>query len=463
LIKNNLSKKDRNLILALFLAGTFMGSMDIGIIGPALPAIEQTFFITSRLSSWMYTGFILFFMLGLPIMAKLSDYYGRRRLYILDIAIFAIGSFMIATSASFEIVLVGRAIQGLGAGGIYPVASAFIGDYFPIENRGWALGMVGSVYGISAICAPLFGALLLGFGWQWLFIINLPIATIIILASMKLLPKTHFESHIKMDWLGLGILAILVSSLAYGINQIDSSRFVESFFSLEVMPFLAIAFILIPLILKIEKRVKEPIIPIHLFKSKEIKLASALSFSYGLIHPVVIFIPSLAIVALFLNSQEASLMMIPYVITTTISAPILGRLLDKIGSKIIIISGTISATFGLILMGLFSGNFYLFIISEILTSYGLIAIVGSPLRYIILSETQAGERGSGQALVNFLASGGQLIGGALIGAIIASFGEILLGYKTAYLFVAIVAIFAFVCASKLKNREEQILAIEQNL
>lgn len=143
-----LDTKTRNLILILFLIGVFMGSLDTGIIGPVLPSIEQSFNLTSRDSSWIFTLFVIAFMIGSPIMAKFSDFYGRKKIFILDVLLFGIGSFLIASSMNIESILLGRVIQGFGCGGIFPVAGAFIGDGFPLEERGKALGILGSVFGI---------------------------------------------------------------------------------------------------------------------------------------------------------------------------------------------------------------------------------------------------------------------------------------------------------------------------
>ncbi|BDZ68704.1 hypothetical protein GCM10025860_21520 [Methanobacterium ferruginis] len=124
-----------------------MGSLDIGIVGPALPAIGTYFGVNERLLSWVFTIYILFFMIGTPLMAKLSDIYGRKTVYLVNILLFAAGSVITITSLSFDMVLLGRAIQGVGAGGLFPVANAFIGDIFPPEKRGGALGILSSVWG----------------------------------------------------------------------------------------------------------------------------------------------------------------------------------------------------------------------------------------------------------------------------------------------------------------------------
>jgi len=169
-----LDARTRNLILILFLIGVFMGSLDTGIIGPVLPSIEHSFGLTSRESSWIFTLFVIAFMIGSPIMAKFSDFYGRRKIFIMDVILFGIGSCLIAFSTGIESIFLGRVIQGFGCGGIFPVGGAFIGDAFPLEERGKALGILGSVFGISAIGGPLVGAALIPFGWQWCFTLNHP-------------------------------------------------------------------------------------------------------------------------------------------------------------------------------------------------------------------------------------------------------------------------------------------------
>ncbi len=126
--------KKRNQILLVLFIGVLMGALDIAIVGPALPAIQKTFGVGERTLAWMFSIYVLFNLIGTPLMAKLSDLFGRRMVYVLDVSLFAAGSLLVALSPSFSVVLVGRAIQGFGAGGIFPVASAVIGDTFPARK-----------------------------------------------------------------------------------------------------------------------------------------------------------------------------------------------------------------------------------------------------------------------------------------------------------------------------------------
>ena len=459
--QKTLDTKTRNLILILFLIGVFMGSLDTGIIGPVLPSIEQSFNLTSRESSWIFTLFVIFFMIGSPVMAKFSDFYGRKKIFIMDVALFGIGSCLIAFSPNIEAIFLGRIIQGFGCGGIFPVGGAFIGDEFPLEERGKALGILGSVFGISAIGGPLVGAALIPFGWHWCFTINIPISIFIIIFAYYILPDAQNQRKLKIDYLGIIILSLLSVFLAYGLNQIDSSNFIKSLMSMNVAPFLVIFIIIIPIFLKVEKRAQDSIVAIHMLHNREIRIACVETLCYGIIYSSAIFIPSLVILSMGLNEQYASLMLIPILGANAVAAPVLGKILDSTGSRKLMMAGTIILTIGLVVISIYPGNFILFIIAGLLVGVGLVTIIGAPLRYIVLSEARPTERGAGQAIVNMLSSAGQLIGGALIGGIIASFQGII-GYKISLILAAVVAFISFIFTFKLKNRDEQIETMKMN-
>lgn len=456
-----LDKKTRNLILFLFLIGVFMGSLDTGIIGPVLPSIEQSFHLTSRESSWIFTLFVISFMIGSPVMAKFSDFYGRKKIFIFDVILFGIGSCLIASSISIEAIFLGRIVQGFGCGGIFPVAGAFIGDGFPLEERGKALGILGSVFGISAIGGPLVGAALIPYGWNWCFTINIPIAIFIILFAWYILPSAENDRKLKIDYLGIIVLSLLAVFLSYGLNQIDSSNFLSSLLSIKVLPYLLMFIILIPIFLRIERRAEESIVPIHMLKNREISIACVETLCYGIIYSSAIFIPSLVILSMGLDDQLASLMLIPILGANAVAAPILGKILDSTGSRKIMAVGTMILAIGLFAIAVYPSNLIFFIIAGCMVGVGLVTIIGAPLRYIVLTEAKPYERGAGQAIVNMLSSAGQLIGGALIGGIIASFSGIL-GYQVSLLLATIVAIIAFAATLKLKSRDEQIATMKAN-
>ncbi|HEX7467086.1 MAG TPA: MFS transporter, partial [Methanobacterium sp.] len=451
-----------NRVLFLLFVGVFMGSLDIGIVGPALPSIQTYFIVNERVLSWVFTIYILFFMIGTPLMAKLSDIYGRKSIYILDIFLFALGSLITITSLSFEMLLIGRAVQGIGAGGIFPVANAFIGDIFAPDKRGGALGILSSVWGLSSVLGPVLGGLLLNYSWQLLFVINLPIAAAVLIGSFYILPGTKKNSKIIFDWYGIIILGIIVISLAYGLNQIDTNNFWVSMTSLAVWPFLILSILLLPILWRVEKIASDPLIQVDLFKSREVKLISSISIGTGLVQASTVFVPAFVIVALSFSTANASLMLMPIVVTMAIGAPIIGKLLDKFGSRDIMVTGAFTIVLGLFLMGMYPKSFYLFILAGVLIGVGMSTAIGSPPRYIMLIESPPKERASGQALINIITSVGQLMGGALIGAVIGSYAGKIGGYELAYISIGFVAIAMTFLAIGLKNKKDQIKTMEQS-
>ena len=284
-----------------------------------------------------------------------------------------------------------------------------------------------------------------------------------IVLGLKILPQSKKENNLRFDWYGTAFLALFASSLAYGVNQIDTVHFMASVTSIGTWPFLVGAIILLFILIKVERKADDPVIEVNLLKSREVKIATSISFGTGLNQTAIIFLPAFAVVILSLTISQASLMVIPLVVTLGISAPLIGRLLDKYGTKKIMLVGTIILFTGLFMLSIFASSFYLFIISGMIIGIGLSSILGSPLRYIMLSESPANKRASGQALININSSVGQLVGASLIGAVISSQGGTALGYQSAYILIGLVAVLMALLTLGLKKQKEQLATMQSNI
>ncbi len=458
----SMTDRTRNRVLAVLFIGVLMGALDIAIVGPALPAIRSTFGVGDRALAWIFSVYVLFNLIGTPLMAKLSDAFGRRSIYVLDVSLFALGSLWVALSPSFSLLLVGRAVQGLGAGGIFPVASAVIGDTFPPEKRGSALGLIGAVFGLAFLIGPLLAGVMLYFlSWHWLFLINLPIAALVITLSLRVLPSHRPARRRSFDWLGMATLGGLLAALAYGINRIDTEHFLASVGSLEVWPFLVTALVLIPVFILIEREAEDPVLRLELFESKQVVLASVLAVGTGLSEAAVVFVPALLVAAFGVSSSTASLMLLPVVLAMAIGSPLAGRMLDRSGSRAVLMTGMGVLTLGMVLAGFSSISLVAFYIAAILVGLGLSASLGAPLRYILLNETPPSERAAAQGALTLFISTGQLIGGALVGAVAASRGGGVAGYQTAYLVVGGIAFVMTLLTGGLKSRAEELATVRQ--
>lgn len=439
--------------------GVLMAALDIAIIGPALPAIQTAFGVSDRLLPWLFTIYVLTNLVGTPLMAKLSDRFGRRSAYLAAVGLFALGSLVVVLSPSFAIMLVGRAIQGFGAGGIFPVASAVIGDVFPTEQRGRALGLIGAVWGLAFIIGPIVGGLLLLLSWHWLFAINIPIALAIIAAGAAILPTTQPAEQHSFDWAGMATLAVLLTSLAYGLNQIDAAHFAQSLTSSRVWPFLLIGLGLIPILGVIERRAADPIVQPQLFASRQLRLANALSFGAGMGEVSVLFLPSLAVASFAVSESRAGFMVLPLVVALSIGSPLAGRILDTVGSRLVILAGTTLLATGMLVLWLMPGLLTGFYLGSILIGFGLSSLLGAPLRYIMINETTSDYRAAAQALLTIFTSVGQLVSAALIGAIAAGASSSITGYTQAYLAIGLIALFLVGLTVGLKNRAQELTTL----
>jgi MFS family permease len=195
-----------------------------------------------------------------------------------------------------------------------------------------------------------------------------------------------------------------------------------------------------------------------MLKSRQSVLASALAAGAGIGEVSMVFIPALAVVALpsLVNKHTASYLLLPVVLAMAIGSPMVGRFLDRFGSKIVVTVGTAFMALGAFMLSIWSTTFWLFIAAGIVIGLGLSALLGAPVRYIMLNEASASERASAQGAITLFTSIGQLTSSALVGAIAASAGGGFPGYSTAYLSIGILAVLLVGLTFGLKNHQEEL-------
>ncbi len=442
-------------ILVLLFTGVLMGALDISIVGPAIPSIEQTMHVGGRDLSWIYSIYILFNLVGISLMAKMSDAFGRRWIYVAAVAIFGLGSLVVAVSHDITLLLIGRAIQGFGSSGIFPVAIAVVGDIFPVEKRGRALGLLGAVFGIAFILGPFIaGFMLLYFDWNALFLINIPIALLIIIFAIRMLPSGRPENTPAIDWAGIILLAVILTSFTLALNNIDTNHFADSLSSWTVLPFIMLTGLLTPILLMLEAQQKEPVLNVKLFNSLQVRLVGFIAFGLGLFQSTIVFLPKLAVDLFGVEPSVASFMLLPVVIATALGSPLGGRLVDKVGSKIIIVSGLIIASVALFMLSMLTKNLMLYYTAEACLGFGL--AMRASLSYIMLNEVPVAERASTQGILLIFISIGQLAGAALIGAIAASTPGQTAGFSIAFLVMASLSTALVILSLFLKSRKHEL-------
>lgn len=442
-------------LLGLLFAGVLVAALDIAMVGPALPALRRHFGVDARATSWVFSAYVLATLVGMPLMAKLSDRWGRRAAYQVDLACLGLGSLVVASAPSFAALLAGRAIQGFGAGGIFPVAAATVGDVVAPDRRGRALGLLGAVWGLAFLIGPIVGGLLLLVGWRWLFIVNLPLVVLVMAASWRILPSAAAPVRAPFDAAGLALSSAAMALLVWGLSALD----VKDGGSLaDPWPWgaLALAAVLLAAFLAVERRAADPILRPSFFRSRQVRLAAVLAVGAGVGESGVVFIPALVTGALGVSHAKASFMLLPLVASLAVGSPLFGRALDRRGSRAVLLAGTVLTMAAMLALGVGAFTMASFYVESCLVGLGLAALLGGAPRYVMLAEAHADERTSTQGVLAVCMSTGQLVGAAVTGAVAGSAeGVAGQGYARAFVVLGIAMAGFAAAAAGLKGREAE--------
>ena len=260
-------------ILFAVLLGLFLGALDQTIVGPALPTIV-TKLAGNDIYVWAVTIYLLTSTISVPFWGKLSDIYGRKPMFMIGITIFLIGSALSGLSQNMTELIAFRGFQGIGAGSLFPIALATIGDLFTPAERGKYQGLFGAVFGIAFIVGPLVGGFLTeNIAWNWIFYVNIPVGLVSLYFIWRLLPTVKTKAATRnFDILGGVIFTIATAFLLVGLTekgQTDSATHaLYNWTDPVVGGFILIAAIGIALFIWAESRAKEPIVPLNLFRNR---------------------------------------------------------------------------------------------------------------------------------------------------------------------------------------------------
>ena len=429
----NKTKKESNyiLVMIIYLAGIFMGALDTGIVTPARTVIQSNLGVNEQTGIWMITIYTLAYAASIPIMGKLADKYGRKYIYLTSIFLFGLGSLFCGLSqdfGSFNLLLIARVVQALGGGGIVPVATAEFGTTFPEEKRGLALGLVGGVYGIANIFGASAGSAVLDiFGtnnWQFIFYINLPITVFILIAGFIALRNTKVPDTSKIDFSGIFTLTIMILSLLYSLKNLDFFDF-STITNKDVLPFLILFLVLIPLFIFIEKRAEDPVMNLSYFTNKDIVLTLIISTLTGVIIMGMIFVPQFCENSMKIATGSGGYFVIILGLFAGLGAPISGKLIDKFGAKLILGFGFIISIVGSLFLAFFATNhpsLFSVVVSLILIGIGVGFTMGTPLNYMMLSHTKESESNSALATLSLVRSIGTAVAPAIMVGFIAHAG-----------------------------------------
>jgi len=336
-------------ILGAVLLGILLAALDQTIVGTALPVIV-TDLAGNDVYTWAFTGYLLTITASGPIYGKLSDLFGRRPLFLIGVTIFLIGSALSGLSQSMWQLIAFRALQGLGAGALFPISIAIIGDIFSPSERGKYLGFFGAVFGLSSLIGPAIGGILTDtVGWQWIFYVNLPLGAIVLVIIWRTLP-THREQGVKrsVDYLGAAALVATLFPILIGLTNKQFGEWTDP----AVGGLVALGLMFAAIFVVIESRAAEPILPLRLFR---IRAFSASVFAIFLaamgFFAAIVFLPRWYQVVAGSSATESGYQILPMLAGLILSATVSGQLVARTGRyKALIATSLVVLAVGLFLL-----------------------------------------------------------------------------------------------------------------
>jgi EmrB/QacA subfamily drug resistance transporter len=335
-----LSQREKLEILFAVMLGLFLGALDQTIVGPALPTIV-TQLAGNDYYVWAITIYLLTSTISVPFWGKLSDIYGRKPIFMIGIVIFLVGSALSGLSQNMGMLVLFRGIQGVGAGSLFPVALAVIGDLFTPQERGKYQGLFGAVFGIAFVAGPLIGGFLTeNVGWHWIFYVNIPIGIIALVVIQRLLPTVKTPSATRnFDLIGGAIFTIAMVFLLLGLTFKQSGEWTDP----NVGGFILIGIVGTLLFILAESRAKEPIIPLDLWKVRTYSATMvSVFFAAFAFFGAIVFLPRWFQVVEGFSPTNSGLALLPLMVGLIGSSVVSGLIVSRTGHYKWLIVGSIA-------------------------------------------------------------------------------------------------------------------------
>ncbi len=345
-----ITSRQRTLILVGTLIGMLVAAINQTTVTTVLPTIASDLHGLD-LYTWVFTASMLASAIAVPIFGKLSDLYGRRRLYIIGTTTFMVGAAAAGFAQSMEQLVAARAIQGIGMGAIMPLAMAIIADVVPATERGKWQGAMGAVFGLATVLGPLAGGWVSdNFGWRWIFWGNVPLGLVAlgIIVTQMHIPFT--PRNAKIDWLGAATLGGALFTLLLGLSE--GGKAGHGWDSAYILGLLGASIVLLVLFVLVERRAEEPVIPIDMLLERNVALTSIAGVAIGAgMFAGIFYVPLFMQAVVGVSSADSGLALVPLMFGLILSSTVSGIVIGKTHKyKAIIVVGPAIAALGLYLM-----------------------------------------------------------------------------------------------------------------
>lgn len=411
------------IIFALML-GMLLAALDQTIVSTALPTIVADLHGGSHIT-WVVTAYMLAATVSTPLWGKLGDQYGRKTFFQMSILIFLAGSVFSGLSQSLFMLVMCRAIQGLGGGGLMVGAQAIVGDIVSPRDRGRYQGLFGAVFGVASVAGPLLGGVLVDdLSWRWIFYVNIPVGAVALFVIASQVPGHLRRVHHDIDYAGIITLSLGATGLVL-LTSLGGTTYAWG--SLPIILMGAGGLIFLALFAVIERGAPEPVLPLHLFSNRTFSVANAVGFIVGFaMFGALTFLPLFFQVVKGANPTTSGLLLLPLMAGMLVVSITSGQMISRTGRyRAFPIAGTAIMTVGLYMLSHLTGTTggWVQALDLVVLGAGLGAVM-QVLVLVVQNAVPQSELGVATSGATFFRSIGGSFGAAIFGAI---FSNVLLG------------------------------------
>jgi EmrB/QacA subfamily drug resistance transporter len=402
----------RRAITAGLLLGMSLGALEATVVSTAMPTVISTLGGLAHYS-WVFSAYLLTSTAAVPIWGRLSDLYGRRRMYLTGVAIFLLGSVLSGAATSMVQLIAWRALQGLGAGCIIPLSMTIVGELYTLEERPRTQALFSGVWGVASIAGPLVGGYITDYlDWRWVFFLNIPFGLLAAGVIAAAYPPSTRLSGVRVDWVGAGLLFTGICALLIALGGVAGWS---------PWPWVAATIVLLTTFVFVERHVAEPILPVDLLRTPVISRSLSVVFLVGVaLFGAIAFIPLFVQAVRGGTATEAGQAITPLFLGWVVMSIVGARLTVVLGYRSVSIAGSILMTLGFGGLTLVTADSPQWILLVSCTIIG--AGMGTQMLSLLLAVQHGVDRsrlGIATSLNQFSRSIGAAVGVAAMGAILS--------------------------------------------
>jgi EmrB/QacA subfamily drug resistance transporter len=424
------ARRNPTATLAVLSLGVLAYALSQTMVAPALPEIQDSLGISTAAVAWTLTAYLVAASVMTAVIGRLGDMFGKKRVLVITLVAFGVGSVICAIAPSIGVLVAGRVVQG-AAGGLFPLAFGIVRDEFPREKVASGIGLISSIMGVGAGLGLVIGGLLVdNASWHWIFWLAGALTVVAIVATELVVPESPVRSPGRVDWAGAGLLSVGLAAPLIGVSQGGSWGWGDP----RTIGLIVVGLAVLAAFGAFELRQREPLVNIRTFTLKPVLLTNIATIFVGfamfagfVLVPQLAQLPESTGFGLGTTATVAGLLMLPSTTLMLFSAPLSGRFGARRGSKIPLIVGSLMTSAALFLFALSHGSVPLLLLWGALQGAGIGAAFAAMPNLIIevVPQHQTGEATAVNTLLRNVGSsiGSQVAGTVLASHVLASTGE----------------------------------------